>query len=496
MYIIHSSSVPFFVLQLLPLGKLIVIRYVAELMTTDCRTLQHCRPLSTAYKTVLYAVDKGLWCRSVLQPFVINSATYLFTISSTDIDKVAMSLYDFYCCLAILWWVLCVFMCMHCWCSRTGTNMLHYAGTKDKRAVTSQFVTAYRSVMQPVNAHVNIHCMLLVCSGQWASNTWSDAVSAVEHSLGNLNILLNYAWFCLFQCAGLRLRGWQLLINAWRTYSWETSPTYHIHSSWGTSEGTGSPLPWGKVDQSCLDLTVEIQVKITCKSEYLDTARGRWHCTLHCLPWWMMVAETFHLVSSVLASVTADCFRCIFLATQAFTIELFMCNSRFEWATLPPYAIWLHPQLPPCAAEVFQQTLPLSTLLWTPWGTMASSTTLGCNDLARQPFPHTRLEGEATATPHTHQAKVQPRLYAFCSWGSRGKRQSHNIMFSVQSACIRVYTYYIVCTYVCARTVLGVHTYICVHVEVQNQTFQPQSRVLTSDPPTDDDPGPLYIVPN
>lgn len=256
-YIIHSSSVPFVVLQLLPLGKLILSKYAAELMTTECRTLHHRRPLLTAYKAVLYTVEKGLWCRSVLQPFVINSAMYLITISSPDIIKVAMSHYDFYCFLAILWWVLCVFMCMHCWCSRTGTNMLHYAGTKDKRAVTSQFVTAYRSVMQQVNAHVNPHCMLSVCSGQWACDTWSDAVLAVEHSLSNLNILLNYAWFCIFQCAGLRLRGWQLLINAWRTCSWETSPTYHIHSSWGTSEGTGSPLPWGEVDHSCLDLTVE-----------------------------------------------------------------------------------------------------------------------------------------------------------------------------------------------------------------------------------------------
>ena len=42
-----------------------------------------CRPLSTVYKTVLYAVGKGLRGRA-----------YLLTISSPDIDKVAMSLYD------------------------------------------------------------------------------------------------------------------------------------------------------------------------------------------------------------------------------------------------------------------------------------------------------------------------------------------------------------------------------------------------------------------
>ena len=45
-------------------------------------------------KTVLYAVDKGLRGRNVLQSVVIDSATYLLTISSPDIDNVAMSLYD------------------------------------------------------------------------------------------------------------------------------------------------------------------------------------------------------------------------------------------------------------------------------------------------------------------------------------------------------------------------------------------------------------------
>ena len=44
-----------------------------------------------AYKTVLYAVDKG---RNVLQSVVTDSATYLLMISWPDIDNVAMSLYD------------------------------------------------------------------------------------------------------------------------------------------------------------------------------------------------------------------------------------------------------------------------------------------------------------------------------------------------------------------------------------------------------------------
>ena len=161
----------------------------------------------------------------------------------------------------------------------------------------------------------------------------------------------------------------------------------------------------------------------------------------------MMVAKTFHLVSSVLASVAANCLRCILLATPPLPLSYSCATVDLNELHFPPYAFWLHPQLPPCAAEVFQQTLPSSTLLWTPWGTMASSTTLGCSDLARQPFPHTRLEGEATAVPHTHQGKVQPQLYAFCSWGSLGKRQSHIIMLSVQTACICVYTY-TVCMYV------------------------------------------------
>ena len=43
---------------------------------------------------VLYAVDKGLRGQNVLQSVDIDSATYLLTISSPDIDNVAMSLYD------------------------------------------------------------------------------------------------------------------------------------------------------------------------------------------------------------------------------------------------------------------------------------------------------------------------------------------------------------------------------------------------------------------
>ena len=48
----------------------------------------------TVVTLVLYAVDKDLRGRNILQSVVIDSATYLLTISSPDIDNVAMSLYD------------------------------------------------------------------------------------------------------------------------------------------------------------------------------------------------------------------------------------------------------------------------------------------------------------------------------------------------------------------------------------------------------------------
>ena len=46
------------------LGKLIVSRYIAESMEIDCRAFWLHRSLSTAYKTVLHAVDKGLWAET------------------------------------------------------------------------------------------------------------------------------------------------------------------------------------------------------------------------------------------------------------------------------------------------------------------------------------------------------------------------------------------------------------------------------------------------
>ena len=60
----------------------------------NCRMFWPCRPLSTEYTTVLYAVDKDLQGRNILQSVVIDSATYLLMINSPNIDNVAMSFCD------------------------------------------------------------------------------------------------------------------------------------------------------------------------------------------------------------------------------------------------------------------------------------------------------------------------------------------------------------------------------------------------------------------
>ena len=62
-------------------GELIVSRYVSESVTTDAGCFGHIG-LSTGYKTVLYAVDKELhmWPKCPAS-VVIDSATYLLTIS-------------------------------------------------------------------------------------------------------------------------------------------------------------------------------------------------------------------------------------------------------------------------------------------------------------------------------------------------------------------------------------------------------------------------------
>ena len=57
-------------------GELIVSRYVAGSITTDCRAFGPHRPLSTSYTTVLYTVDQSLHCQSVLQS-VVNWICYI-----------------------------------------------------------------------------------------------------------------------------------------------------------------------------------------------------------------------------------------------------------------------------------------------------------------------------------------------------------------------------------------------------------------------------------
>ena len=67
------------------IGKLIVSRYVAESITTDAGRFSHIGFCQLRTKLTTPKRPASV---------VIDSATYLFTISSPDIDNVAMSLYD------------------------------------------------------------------------------------------------------------------------------------------------------------------------------------------------------------------------------------------------------------------------------------------------------------------------------------------------------------------------------------------------------------------
>ena len=73
------------VLYVLGLGRTDREQIRSRINNNDCRTFRPRRPLSTAYRT-------GHAKRPAI--IVIDSATYLLTISSPDINKVAMSLYD------------------------------------------------------------------------------------------------------------------------------------------------------------------------------------------------------------------------------------------------------------------------------------------------------------------------------------------------------------------------------------------------------------------
>ena len=59
------------------IGQIDLEQCVAESVTTDCRTLRPRRPLLTAYKAVLYAVDKGLRGQNLPRLVVIDSATHV-----------------------------------------------------------------------------------------------------------------------------------------------------------------------------------------------------------------------------------------------------------------------------------------------------------------------------------------------------------------------------------------------------------------------------------
>ena len=68
--------------------------------SSSCNTIGQCLLFNlshTAVTLVLYAVDKGLRVRIILQSVVIDSATYLLTLTLLNlpnIDNIAMSLYD------------------------------------------------------------------------------------------------------------------------------------------------------------------------------------------------------------------------------------------------------------------------------------------------------------------------------------------------------------------------------------------------------------------
>ena len=61
----------------------------SRINNNDCRTFRPRRPLSTAYRTVLYAVDKGLRGRNVLQSLLL----ILLRICSRSIRPVNGDLY-------------------------------------------------------------------------------------------------------------------------------------------------------------------------------------------------------------------------------------------------------------------------------------------------------------------------------------------------------------------------------------------------------------------
>ena len=83
-------------------GELIVSRYVAESITTDAGRFGHVG--------LCQLRTKRAWPKHPAS-VVIDSATYLLTISSPDIDNVTMSLYDIVHVLVYCVYVSCV-VCM------------------------------------------------------------------------------------------------------------------------------------------------------------------------------------------------------------------------------------------------------------------------------------------------------------------------------------------------------------------------------------------------
>ena len=77
--------------MLLILAKLIVSKYVAESISTDCGTFQTHTLLSTAYVSFkFYAVEKNLHGKNISQSVVIDSATYQLTMKPFNEGSVVL----------------------------------------------------------------------------------------------------------------------------------------------------------------------------------------------------------------------------------------------------------------------------------------------------------------------------------------------------------------------------------------------------------------------
>ena len=83
----HDPGVYLYDNKTIGIGRIDREQIRSRINNNDCRTFRPRRPLSTAYRT------GPSWPKRPAI-IVIDSATYLLTINSPNINKVAMSLYD------------------------------------------------------------------------------------------------------------------------------------------------------------------------------------------------------------------------------------------------------------------------------------------------------------------------------------------------------------------------------------------------------------------